>query len=121
MTPIELAITELVQSAPDLDRALVDELAGELRRISHAGGAPLAAVIARVLELTADDLVDPGVALPALAMACTTLVGGIGGALTQRELDAARYEIETLLPMPGVPGARLVVPDVPVDKLKRRT
>jgi hypothetical protein len=105
-------ITRLVQEAPALDAEITEQLLGELR----ANGAPLALSIARVVELVADDLVDPGIALPALAMACGTLVDP---QLTEREREAARFEIETLLPVPEK-GVRFVVPDVPVDALKKR-
>lgn len=105
-------ITRLVQEAPARDAEITEQLLGELR----ANGAPLALSIARVVELVADDLVDPGIALPALAMACGTLVDP---QLTEREREAARFEIETLLPVPEK-GVRFVVPDVPVDALKKR-
>lgn len=105
-------ITRLVQEAPALDAEVTGQLVGELR----GNGAPLALSIARVVELVADDLVDPGIALPALAMACGTLVDP---RLTEREREAARFEIETLLPVPEK-GVRFVVPDVPVDAVKKR-
>lgn len=105
-------ITRLVQEAPARDAAVIAQLLGELR----ANGAPLALSIARVVELVADDLVDPGIALPALAMACGTLVDP---RLTEREREAARFEIETLLPVPEK-GVRFAVPDVPVGAVKKR-
>jgi len=105
-------ITRLVQEAPALDAGVTAQLVGELR----ANGAPLALSIARVVELVADDLVDPGIALPALAMACGTLVDP---RLTEREREAARFEIETLLPVPEK-GVRFVVPDVPITAVKKR-
>jgi hypothetical protein len=118
---IEQLITELVQRAPVLDTACVDELTDRLRRI----GSPLARSIARVTELVAEQLIAPGIALPPLAMACATLADGVRGKLTERELEAARYEIETLLPMPDRPdGARrpvITMPDVPLSSLKRRS
>jgi len=117
-TPIERAITTLVQQAPALDRAIAEDLVDALRATR---GEPqrLALSIARIVELVIEDLVDPGIALPALAMACATLADGIRGALGARELEAARFEIETLTPMPGPPGVRVVIPDVPVNRLKR--
>ena len=112
---IEQLITELVQRAPIADAAVVDELTAALQRI----GTPLARSIARVTELVAEQLVDPGIALPALAMACATLASGARGALGERELEAARFEIETLLPVPDrVPAVR--APDVPIASLRRR-
>ena len=112
---IERRITELVQRAPDADPAAVDDLLEALRRV----GSPLALAIARVVELVAEQLVDPGVALPPLAMACATLAGGVRGALGVPALEAARYEIETLMPVPD-PPARVVAPHVPVSALRRR-
>jgi len=112
---IEQLITELVQRAPIADAAVVDELTAALQRI----GTPLARSIARVTELVAEQLVDPGIALPALAMACATLADGVRGALGERELEAARYEIETLQPTPD-PPARVVLPQVPLTALRRR-
>ncbi len=117
---VERSITLLVQQAPAIDHALADSLVVELRTSNHSDAAPLALAIARIVELVADGLVDPGVALPALAMACATLADGIRGTLGTRELEAARYEIETLLPMPGPAGVRLVMPDVPLIRLKKR-
>ena len=112
---IEQLITLLVQRAPAADQAVVDELTEHLHRI----GSPLARSIARVVELCAEDLVAPGVALPPLAMACATLADGVRGKLTDRELEAARYEIETLLPLPDKPPA-IAAPDVPVSALRKR-
>ncbi len=111
----ELLITELVQRAPELDPGTVDELVGELR----GWGTKLSLSLARVVELVADGLVDPGIALPALAMACATLADGLRGRLGDRELEAARFEIETLLPVPDH-APRFVVPDVPLTSLRRR-
>jgi len=93
---VEDLITQLVQAAPARDREVVDRLLSELRSI----GSPLALTIARIVELVDEELVDPGIALPALAMAIATLVGGIEGRFGARELEAARYEIDTLTPMP---------------------
>jgi hypothetical protein len=118
---IEELITALVQRAPALDAGLADELVERLRRI----GSPLARAIAKVTELVAEQLIAPGIALPPLAMACATLTDGVRGRLGERELEAARYEIETLLPVPDRPdGAKrpvLAAPDVPLVSLKRRT
>ena len=105
---IETSITLLVQSAPALDPAVIEKLVDELR----ADGSPLALSIARVVELVAEGLVDQGIALPALASACSTLVH------TPAAHEAARYEIETLLPVPDK-APKLVVPDVPLTSLSR--
>lgn len=117
MTALERAITTLVQQAPAIDRAVVDQLLGELARAD----TPLARAIAEVVELVAAGRVDPGIALPALAMACTTLAGVVAGTLGAREAEAARYEIETLLPVPGAPPARPQAPDVELGALTRLT
>jgi hypothetical protein len=120
---IEQLITALVRSAPDSDPAVVDELTGRLRRLGSPLGRPLARPlarsIARVVELVAEQLVAPGIALPPLAMACATLADAMRGRLTDRELEAARYEIETLLPLPDRPPA-IASPDVPLSALRKR-
>lgn len=112
---IEQLITLLVQRAPAADPVVVGELVEHLHRI----GSPLARSIARIVELCSEDLVAPGIALPPLAMACATLADGVRGKLTDRELEAARYEIETLLPLPDKPTA-IAAPDVPLSALRKR-
>jgi hypothetical protein len=73
--------------------------------------------VARVVELVGEQLIDAGIALPAIAMACATFNDA---ALTAREYEAARYEIETLLPLPDREAkTKIVMPDVPVSRLKR--
>jgi hypothetical protein len=116
---VEQLITELVQTAPRLDGAVVDELIGELQRISEPVVRPLARSIAKVIELVAEQLIAPGIALPPLAMACATLADGVRGTVGARELEAARYEIDTLLPMPDRPPA-IAPPTVPLSALVRR-
>jgi hypothetical protein len=111
---IEPSITKLVQEAPHRDVATVDRLHTALWSV----GTPLSLAIARILEYVADDLVDPGIALPALAEACATLVAGLDGKVDDRVLEAARYQIDTLTPMPDRP--RIAAPDVPTDALRRR-
>ncbi len=111
MTTIEQLITKLVQDAPSLDRDTIDDLVEKLQREA----SPLARSIARVVELVGEHLVDAGIALPALAMACTTLCDARSGTA---EREAARFEIETLLPLPqGAAPSRVVVPDVPLARL----
>lgn len=112
---IEQLITELVRSAPESDAAIVGELVQRL----HRAGSPLARAIARVVELVAEQLVAPGIALPPLAMACATLADAARGRLGERELEAARYEIETLLPMPDRPPG-VGAPHVPISALRKR-
>jgi hypothetical protein len=106
---IEPAITKLVQEAPYRDATTIETLRTALWSV----GTPLALSIARIVEYVAEDLVDPGVALPALAEACATLVAGIDGKVDDLALEAARYRIDTLEPMPDLP-------DVPVGALRRR-
>lgn len=101
---IEALITRLVREAPALDTPTIETLVDALAK----DGRPLALAIAKVVTLVGHGRIDAGIALPALAMACTTLCDA---RLTEREHEAARYEIETLLPMP-------VKPDVPVDSLR---
>lgn len=110
--PIEALITRLVQQAPELEPAVVAELSAAL----GADGRPLARTIAQVLGLVAAGTIDQAISLPALAMACGTLCDP---RLGTREHEAARYEIETLLPVPTT-AAKIAAPDVPVDALRRR-
>ena len=112
---IEPQITRLVQEAPARDAATVAALLTGLREV----GSPLALVIARTLEYVDDDLVDPGIALPALAEACATLVAGVRGTVDQRVLEAATYQIATLEPMPDRPP-KIATPDVDITRLRRR-
>jgi len=112
---LEELITELVRAAPAARPELVDELVEALHRV----GSPLARSIARVVELVGEQLIDPGIALPPLAMACATLADGVRGKLGARELEAARFEIETLMPMPDKPPP-IAAPDVPLTSLRKR-
>lgn len=111
---IEPAITKLVHEAPARDAATVQALLLALREV----GSPLALVIARTVEYVDDDLLDPGIALPALAEACATLVAGVRGVVDQRVLDAATYQIATLEPMPDKPP-KIATPDVTVDRITK--
>ena len=115
MSAIETLSTQLVQQAPDLSSSTIEEL----RIALWAVGSPLALAIARIYELVEMDVVDPGIALPALAMACATLAGGMRGSLDNAALEAARFEIETLLPVPNKPP-KPAAPDVPLTSLGRR-
>lgn len=112
---IEPAITRLVREAPDRDRATVEALIADLRAV----GSSLALVIARTVEYLEDDLIDPAIALPALAEACNTLVLGVRGKLDQKSLDAAEYQIATLEPIPDRP-AKIATPDVSIIQLRKR-
>ena len=119
MSVIEDAITSLVQGAPAIDVAIAESLVTALRRI--AGDAePLARSVASVLEHVLAGRVDPGIALPPLAMACNTLQGALDNKLSIRELEAARYEIDTLLPLPAADKPTITAPDVPLARLHRQ-
>jgi hypothetical protein len=105
-------VTRLVQTAPARDRATVSALLDGLR----AHGSRLALAIARIVELVDEELVDPGIALPALAEAIDALVDPRAD---RASLDAAKYRIDTLEPRPD-PPARIVVPDVTLAALVSR-
>lgn len=107
---IEELITRLVREAPELAPAVIDELRGELAAV----GSPLALAIARVVELVGEQLVDPAIALPALAEACATLASSTDPAV----LEAARFQVETLVPVPDRPA--IASPDVPVSRVRPR-
>lgn len=109
---IEALVTRLVQEAPDLEPAVVTDLTSRLR----ADGRPLALAIARVVDLVAAGAIDQAISLPALAMACGTLCDP---RLTAKEHEAARYEIDTLLPVPSKAPV-IAAPDVPLTSLRRR-
>jgi hypothetical protein len=109
---IDRLATKLVQDAPARDPADVTELVLEL----HAVGSPLALAISRIVEYVDDGLVDAAIALPALAEACATLVAGVRGRVDDKVLEAARYQIDTLTPMPDKPP-RVPSIDVPVDNI----
>lgn len=113
---IETLSTRIVQEAPRIDPQVLEALHSELQYI----GSPLALVIWRIYELVAEGLVDKAIALPALAEACATLVAGIRGLVGESVLEAARYQIDTLTPMPDKPP-KVGAPDVPVTSLKRRS
>lgn len=107
--------TALVQQAPALDQGTLAQLRDELQAV----GSPLALAIARIYALVEMDVVDPAIALPALAEACATLVAGIDGRVDARVLEAARYQIDTLQPVPDQP-TRVTAPDVPLSSLRKR-
>lgn len=107
---IEQLVTRLVQEAPAID----PEVVAELRDALWANGSPLALAIGRIVELVAEGLVNPAVALPALAEACATLVASTD----PKVLAAAQYQIETLQPVPDRP--HIAAPDVPLTDLRKR-
>jgi hypothetical protein len=105
---VEVLITRLVREAPVIDAGVVGELGDSLR----ADGRPLALAIARAVEYVAEQLVDPAVALPVLAMACATLASATDAA----SLAGALFDVEILTPRPG-PGVVVI----PASSLKRKT
>ena len=111
MTLPEL-VTRLVQTAPVREPATIGALLDGLR----TNGTRLALALARILELVDEELIDPGIALPALAEAIDALVDPRADRASR---DAAQYRIETLEPRPD-PPARIAVPDVPLAALLSR-
>ena len=77
-----------------MDASVVEDLRAEL----WTNGSPLALSIARIVELVAEGLVSPGIALPALAEACATLVAS----QDPQVLAAAKYQVDTLEPVPDL-------------------
>ena len=106
---MEPLITRLVQEAPELDAKTIDELCAALVH----DGRPLALAIRRIVELVAEQLVDMAIALPALAEAIATLESSTD----PKVLEAARYQVDTLEPVPDRP--RVAAPDVEVGSLIR--
>ena len=111
---IEVLATRVVQQAPDRESSTFLELRLQLERVRTPPAArQLSISIWRIYELVEMDAVDPSIALPALAEACAALAAGVRGDIDDRVLDAARYQIDTLQPVPDAP-------DVPVDSLRKR-
>jgi hypothetical protein len=104
----EPRVSEWIRTAPLMDG--LEDFIEELR----AQRSRLALSIARVVELLGEALVDPGIALPALASACATLDDPRS---SDKDQEVARFEIETLMPVPDRPT--LLSPDVPVEALSR--
>ena len=102
---IDLLATQLVQQAPDLDPDTIAALRSGLEQ----QGSPLALAISRIVELVAEGLVDPAIALPPIAEACAVLVATSDA----KVLAAMLYQIDTLTPMPDEP-------DVPLSRVRRR-
>jgi hypothetical protein len=108
---IDQLATQLVQQAPELDPDTIAALRAGLER----QGSPLALSVARIVELVAEGLVDPAIALPPIAEACAVLVSTSDA----RVLAAMQYQIDTLEPVPDRPPA-IAAPDVPVNLVRRR-
>jgi hypothetical protein len=108
---IDSLATQLVQQAPDLDPGTIAALRTELAQ----QGSPLALAVSRIVELVAEGLVDPAIALPPIAEACSVLLTSSD----PRVLDAMKYQIDTLEPLPDK-SPPLGAPDVPITKLRKR-
>jgi len=106
----ELA-TQLVQQAPELAPDTIAALRTQLEQ----QGSPLALAISRIVELVAEGLVDPAIALPPIAEACAVLVA----TSDPRVLEAMHYQIDTLEPVPDRPPS-IAAPDVPINLVRRR-
>ena len=88
---IEPLLTRLVQQAPALDAVVITELTAAL----HADGRPLAHAIAQVIALVAQGQIDAGIALPALAMASSTL-DGVPQGVAKSKQRASRADSSSL-------------------------
>jgi hypothetical protein len=108
---IDSLATQLVQQAPDLQADTLAALRTELAQI----GTPLALSISRIVELIEMQLVDIAIALPPIAEACSVLVTSSDPGV----LDAMKYQIDTLQPVPDKPPA-IGAPDVPINLVRRR-
>jgi hypothetical protein len=111
LSDVDALATQLVQQAPDLHADTLAALRTELERI----GTPLALSINRIVELIEEHLVDIAIALPPIAEACSVLVTTSDA----RVLDAMKYQIDTLQPVPDKPPS-IAAPDVPLSSLKKR-
>ncbi len=123
---LEAGVLGLVRSAPHGSPAQVAEVAERAFELALGAAAEregarrtelvgLACAMEACLELIVLGLVDPGVALPALAMAADAAKFPAAPVLA-----AARYEIETLLPVPGAAAAPRRSLDVQASSLVRR-
>jgi len=111
LSDVDHLATELVQQAPDLHP---DTLAALRTGLEHIG-SPLALSINRIVELIEEQLVDIAIALPPIAEACSVLTT----TSDPRVLDAMKYQIDTLQPVPDRPPS-IAAPDVPLSSLKKR-
>nr|MBP6840822.1 hypothetical protein [Kofleriaceae bacterium] len=129
---LEAALTGLIQAAPDLAPAEVEAAADLALATAAALLAPghdagldrlrLALAIERILDDVATGELEQGVALPALAMAASTLGQALAGEVPRllAGVRAATYELETLLPLPDRGRVRTGGPDVTLDRLSPR-
>jgi hypothetical protein len=117
---IESLATRVVQQAPERDAQTFLSLRLALERVTGPAVGPLARSIWRIYELVEMDAVDPAIALPALAEACATLAAGLRGDVDDRVLEASRYQIDTLQPIPDPPKRFYIAPDVPLTQLRKK-
>jgi len=101
----------------DAHKRTADALAVEM---TNTPGTPLArelvAALAAALRGMASGLVSPWDALPYVRSALELLAAGESN---PRSLNAARYELETLLPPRGPRTPRTASPDVPLSALRK--
>lgn len=116
---LDAALLELVQRAPACPATLAARAADLALELALGAAAEaqdervrLFCALERCLELLPEGQVDPGVALPALAMAAHSATSPSAAAVR-----AAVYEVETLLPVPGAPRRAAAGPDVPLGRL----
>jgi hypothetical protein len=111
---LEAHTVEMVQLAPEIDRALVETAAVAALQVAALAGdgdlIRLALVIERVVDDLAEGEIALGVGLPALAMAAYTLhaAAAARGAHDPLAVRASTYELDTLTPVPVAPPARRV-------------
>jgi two-component system chemotaxis sensor kinase CheA len=132
-------IASLIPDADALERPRLGSLAGIAFRLGTSGllvgaedVARLALAIERCLDALAAGDIDPGAGLPVIASSSATLRQAIhqlanpdrsGARVEGLPLAAARYEIETLLPVPSTgkrPTVSLSPVDVPITSLIRK-
>ena len=117
----EIHSRELLPELTRLASSLAERCQAEERFLE----SQLAAVIARGCQHLFAGEVDPGQALPLLASGTETLSKSVANSSSKSEdelgLEAARYELETLFPMPGdEPKPIKSGPDVNLQRLRRR-
>jgi chemotaxis protein histidine kinase CheA/ActR/RegA family two-component response regulator len=132
-------MSALIPDADALDRSRLGALAAVAFRLGTAGllvgaedVARLALAVERCLDALAAGDIDPGAGLPIMASSSVTLRQAChqlaspdrsGARVEGLPLAAARYEIETLLPIPATgkrPTITLAPVDVPASALVRK-
>ncbi len=101
------ACIELVQQAEALRPQQLELVAGLALGLLDDATGHERAMLAFAIERACDELIANrialGISLPALCMAADQLVNGTAG------IAAARFEIDTLLPLPGAPVASVTL------------